>query len=141
MKFLQIKPLCQATANYLTDWPPSGSGYSVKWPFLSCPPPSPSNTAPPALSSSFSAERGRFEKIPEGLILFKRLYILYPPFPFSFFSSQTSIHPQPGKCGVCGHLLMWGQSGGCVCQSFQIQKYLILRSKIKNIMTLGEIEI
>lgn len=118
MKFLQIKPLCWATANYLTDWPPSGSGYSVEWPC--CSPRLPTPSTPPLttstttiarpLSPSPSAKRGHFEKIPQGLILFRRLYISTPlplphpspstPYPPSS-SPQPSIHPKSRERGVC----------------------------------------
>lgn len=99
MKFLQIKPLCQATANYLTDWPPSGSGYSVEWQCCRNPTahthmdthhqqqPSPTLSTPHP--PSLGAKRGHFEKIPQGLILFRRLYISSP------HPTSTTFHPPP----------------------------------------------
>ncbi len=129
MKFLQIKPLCWATANYLTDWPPSGSGYSVEWPCFS-PPTHTTSTHP--LSPSPSAKRGHFEKIPEGLILFRRLYISTPPFLF------PTIYPSKIRGAWCVCVCVCVCTGGSVCQwqqSFHSlkgvlkQKYLIFPLK------------
>lgn len=133
MKFLQIKPLCRATANYLTDWPPSGSGYSVEWPCFSPPlptsHPSKNTTSTPSpLSSNPGAERGHFDKIPEGLILFRRLYISAPP-PF------PTIYPSKirGAWCVCvctdgGSVCQWQQSFHSL-KGFLKQKYLIFPRK------------
>lgn len=83
MKFLQIKPLCQATANYLIDWPPSGSSYSVEWPCLSLPPPPgllPPTTPTTPLSPNPNTERGHFEKNPRGPHSFQKIIYFIPPF-------------------------------------------------------------
>lgn len=99
MKFLQIKPLCWATANYLTDWPPSGSGYSVEW---QCCPPSHTHTPATPLTHSppASVQRGATLRESQRASFFSGDYIFQPP-PPSSYSPQPSIHPKSGERGVC----------------------------------------
>lgn len=87
MKFLQIKPLCWATANYLTDWPPSGSGYSVEWPC--CPPPPPYSHAP-ALAPA-SVQRGATLRKSQRASFFSRDYIFQPPLNHLSIQNQGSV--------------------------------------------------
>lgn len=100
MKFLQIKPLCRATANYLTDWPPSGSGYSVEWPCFTphSPPPTQARTPPalPPRSLPILVQRGATLTKSQRASFFSGDYIFLPPLP-----SQPSIHPKSGERDVC----------------------------------------
>jgi len=104
MKFLQIKPLCWATANYLTDWSPSGSGYSVEWSCFSLPPTNPlastSNT-PPALTHTLpqpQCREGPLWENPRGPHSFQEIIYFRPHFSSS---SRPSIHPKSGERDVC----------------------------------------
>lgn len=94
MKFLQIKPLCQATANYLTDWPPSGSSYSVEWPCFSLPPPPRLLLSPsPPLSPQSQYREGPLWEKSQRASFFSEDYIFQPPFhlPPSSFSKLSKI--------------------------------------------------
>lgn len=100
MKFLQIKPLCWATANYLTDWPPSGLGYSAEWLWFSPPPTHTTSNTLPALTHSPPAswERGHFEKNPRGPNSFQEIINFTPPLLLLLLNIYTSTIRQRGLC-------------------------------------------
>ena len=112
MKFLQIKPLCWATANYLTDWPPSGSGYSVEWPCCS-PPLLPSIPQPPIHHTNLHHQHsptlpqplrkeGPLWDNPRGPHSFQEIIYFSPPpqLPPSFLLSPT-IYPSKIRGAWC----------------------------------------
>lgn len=94
MKFLQIKPLCWATANYMTDWPPSGSGYSVELPCFSPLPQNQHSPSPPT-----SVQRGATLRKSQRASFFSGDYIFHPPPPPS--PNHLSIRNQGSVVCVC----------------------------------------